>query len=325
MDVGLRLPDAPVDPVELAVRAESLGYASVWAGELWGTDAFVTLASIAAVTDRVALGPAIVNVFSRTPATLAMAAATLDDVSGGRARLGVGASTAQAIEGLHGLSYDRPVRRSHEAMAIVRRLLAGGDDPVDYDGQVLSVHDVPPLDADVALYNAALGPANRRATGRLADGWIPHNVPFDGLADAFEVLADAARDAGRDPDDIRVAPYVPTAVADDEGTARDQLRAHVAYYVGSGRGYRRAVATAFPEATADVAERWDRGDRGAARDAVTDAMIDALGVAGTPETAARRFHEVASLPVVDEPLLVFAGRVDADRVRRTVEAIAPDG
>ena len=325
MDVGLRLPNAPVDPVDLAARAEALGYASVWAGELWGADAFVTLAAVARATDRVALGPAIVNVYSRTPATLAMAAATLDDVSGGRARLGLGASTARAVEGVHGLAYDRPVRRSHEAMAIVRRLLAGGDDPVDYDGEVLSVDGVPPLDAEVPLYNAALGPANRRVTGRLADGWVPHNVPFDRLDEAFEVVADAARAAGRDPDAIRVAPYVPTAVAEDEATAREQLRGHLAYYVGSGEGYRRAVAAAFPDAAATIAERWAAGDRSAARAAVTDAMVDALGVAGTPETAPDRFRAVADRPVVDEPLLVFAGRPDVARVERTVEAVAPDG
>lgn len=325
MNVGLRLPNARVDPVELATRAESLGYASIWTGELWGRDAFVTLAGVASATERVALGPAIVNVYSRTPAALAMAAATLDGRSSGRARLGVGASTATAVESIHGLAYDRPVRRSHEAVAIIKLLLGGGDDRVTYDGEVLSVTDVPPLSANVPVYNAALGPANRRVTGRLCDGWIPHNVPFEALEDAFAVVADAAREAGREPDAVRVAPYVPTAVADDEATARGYLREHVAYYVGSGEGYRRAVADSFPDAAATVADRWADGDREAARAAVTDAMVDTLGVAGTPETAGERFREVASLDVVDEPLCVFAGRPDPERVERTVEAVAPDG
>jgi alkanesulfonate monooxygenase SsuD/methylene tetrahydromethanopterin reductase-like flavin-dependent oxidoreductase (luciferase family) len=324
MDIGFRLPQGVVDPVELAEQAESLGYASVWAGELWGVDAFVTLGRIAAATERVGLGTAIVNVYSRTPAALAMAAATLDEASGGRARLGLGASTARAIEGLHGLSYDRPVRRTHETAAIVREIL-GGDEPVSYDGELRSVSNVPPLDADVPLYNAALGPANRRATGRLFDGWLPHNIPLAGLAEAFETIAEAARAAGRDPDDIQVAPYVPTAVAEDESTARDQIAEHLAYYVGSGAGYRRAVATAFPEEAEAVAERWADGERGGARDAVTGEMVDALGIAGTPETARERFHALADRASIDEALVVPAGRPDADRVWRTVEAIAPDG
>lgn len=323
MDIGFRLPQGPVAPVELAQQVESLGYSSVWAGELWGADALVTLGRIAEATERVGLGTAIVNVYSRTPAALAMAAATLDDGADGRVRLGLGASTERAVEGIHGLAYDRPVRRTHETAAIVRRLL-GGDEPASYDGEVLAVANVPPLGADVPLYNAALGPANRRATGRLFDGWLPHNVPLDRLDDAFETIAEAARSAGRDPDDISVAPYVPTAVAEDEATARGQVKDHIAYYVGSGAGYRRAVASSYPDEAETVAERWADGDRGAARAAVTDPMVDALGIAGTPETARERFHALADRPLVDEPLVVPAGRPDPDRVRRTVEAIAPD-
>ncbi|MDZ7701372.1 MAG: LLM class flavin-dependent oxidoreductase [Halobacteriales archaeon] len=324
MDIGFRLPQGPVDPVELAERAEALGYSSVWAGELWGVDAFVTLARVAAATDRLGLGTAIVNVYSRTPAALAMAAATLADAGGGRVHLGLGASTERAIEGLHGLAFDRPVRRSHETAAIVRRVL-GGDEPVSYDGEVLSVGHVPPLDADVGLYNAALGPANRRATGRVFDGWLPHNLPLDDLDAAFETVAEAARGAGRDPDDIRVAPYVPTAVAADEATAREQVRAHLAYYVGSGAGYRRAVATRFPDEAATIAERWAEGERDRATRAVTEAMVDALGIAGTPETARDRFLALGDRASLDEPLVVPAGTPDADRVWRTLEAIAPDG
>lgn len=324
MVFGFRLPHGPIPPDELAARAESLGYASVWVGELWGADAFVTLASAAAATERVGLGTAIVNVYSRTPAALALAAATLDEISGGRARLGLGASTERAIEGIHGLAYDRPVRRTHETVAIVKRLL-GEDEPVSYDGEVLSVDTVPPLDADVPVYNAALGPANRRATGRLCDGWMPHNIPLFALEDAFEVIAEAAREAGRDPDSIDVSPYVPTAVAEDEATARDLLKGHVAYYVGSGEGYRRAVAEYFPDAAGTVADRWAEGDRRAARDAVTEEMVEALGIVGTPETASERFRALAERPLIDEPLVVPAGQPDADRVWQTVEALAPDG
>lgn len=324
MDIGFRIPHGPVDPVELAGRAESLGYASVWVGELWSGDAFVTLARVAGATDRVALGTAVVNVYSRTPAALALAAATLDDAAGGRIRLGLGTSTARAVEGIHGLAFDRPVRRTHETAAVLRQVL-GGDEPVSYDGELLSVAAVPPLDADVPLYNAGLGPANRRATGRLFDGWLPHNVPLPTLDEAFEVVGDAAQSAGRDPDAISVAPYVPTAVATDDATAREQVRAHLAYYVGSGSGYRRAVATRFPSAATEIADRWAAGEREAARAAVTGAMIDDLGIAGTPEAARERFRGLAERAIVDEPIVVPAGRPDADRVWRTLEALAPDG
>lgn len=324
MDIGFRLPQGPVDPTELAQQAEALGYRSVWAGELWGEDAFVTLARIAERTEELALGTAIVNVYSRTPAALAMAAATLDQAVDGPVRLGLGASTEQAVSGIHGLSFERPVRRTHETAAIVRRIL-GGDAAVTYDGELLSVRNVPPLEAEVTLFNAALGPANRRATGRLFDGWLPHNVPLTGLEAAFETIETAAKEADRDPDAIAVSPYVPTAVADDEADAREHLASHLAYYIGSGDGYRRAVATEFPEAAAAIAEHWADGDRGAARETVTEEMLGALGIAGTPSTACEQFHALADRPLIDEPLVVPAGRPDAGRVWQTLEAIAPDG
>jgi len=166
------------------------------------------------MTDDVEIGTAIVNVFSRTPAVLAMTAATLDQVSDGRASFGVGTSTPTAVENVHGMAFERPVRRSHETIEIITKILRD-DEPVDYDGELLSVNGVPPVNADVPVYHAALGPANRRVVGRLCDGWMPHNIPFSELENAFEVVERTAREADRDPDEITIAPYVPAAVSDD--------------------------------------------------------------------------------------------------------------
>jgi len=320
---GVVLPRGGVDDARrAAVRAEELGYDACWTGELWGRDAFVALTAAAEAVDRVALGTAIVNVFSRSPATLAAAAASLATAAPAGVRLGIGPSTPKAMEDLHGRSYDRPVRRLHETAELVAAL-TDGEGRVNYEGETVSVADVPALDADVPVYAAALGPAARRATGRVADGWLPHNVPFPELAAAFETVAETARTAGRDPAAITVAPYVPTAVADDPADARAAIRGHLAYYVGSGEGYRRAVASAFPDAAAQVAEAWAAGKRDAARAAVTEEMVDALGVAGTPDRARDRFASVASLDVVDHPIVVVPEGVDAATRERTVAAVAP--
>jgi 5,10-methylenetetrahydromethanopterin reductase len=317
------LPRGGVDDARrAAVRCEDLGYDACWTGELWGRDAFVALTAVAEAVDRIDLGTAIVNVFSRSPATLAAAAASLSEIAPGTVRLGIGPSTPKAVEDLHGRSYDRPVRRLHETGELVAAF-TDGEGRVDYAGETASVADFPALDADVPVYAAALGPAARRATGRVADGWLPHNVPFPELATAFETVAETAREAGRDPDGITVAPYVPAAVAEDEDEARAAIRGHVAYYVGSGEGYRRAVASAFPDAADRVAEAWAAGDRDAARAAVTGEMVDALGVAGTPVEARERFESVASLSVVDHPIVVVPEGVDAATRERTVAALAP--
>ncbi|WP_246988442.1 LLM class flavin-dependent oxidoreductase [Halorientalis marina] len=324
MPTGVLLPPADVlDPVGIAQTAESIGYDSVWLPELWGSDAFVQLGVLACETDDVMLGTAIANVFSRSPAVLAMAAATVDDFAGGdRTILGTGVSTPKAIEDCHGVPYEQPVRRAHETIAVAKGYLSAGDDRVEYDGELVSVQDFPALDAEVPVYHAALGPANRRVVARLADGWIPHNVPFTRLDEAFEEIEETAREADRDPDDITVAPYVPAAVSDGPEEARDAIRGHVAYYVGSGEGYRRAVAQSFPDAADEIASHWADGDRGAARGAVTDEMIEALGVAGTPEEARAQLAALQD-GIVDLPIVTVPQQA-TDLALETIQALAPE-
>ncbi|WP_327051888.1 LLM class flavin-dependent oxidoreductase [Halomicrococcus gelatinilyticus] len=328
MNPGLLLPDVTgVDRTTLAVRAEEQGYESVWLGELWGTSAPVQLAEIADRTDQVTIGTAIVNVFSRTPATLAMTAKSLDASSDGRFVLGVGTSTVTAIENLHGMAFDRPVRRAHETIELTKRFLGqdggSGDHRVTYDGEIFQVADFPALDVDVPIYHAALGKANRRVVARLCDGWIPHNVPFSALDEAFAYVADHAERADRDPDDVTVAPYVPAAVADDPDAARDAIRGHVAYYVGSGEGYRNAVASRFPAAADRVAEAWQSGDRQEAADAVTDEMVADLGVAGAPAEAREQLQALVEDTVVDRPIVTIPQQAADDVAEATIEALAP--
>lgn len=305
-----------------AERAESLGYSSVWTSELWGRDSFVALARAAERTESVTLGTAIANVYGRSPATLAQAAASLDRASDGRAVLGLGTSTAKTIEDLHGMSFENPTRRLHETVELTK-LFLDGDERVSYEGENFDVADFPPLGQSVPVYAAALGTANRRATARTADGWLPHNIPFEILDEAFEYIATHAREAGRDPADLTVAPYVPAAVSTDGDEARAAVRGHIAYYVGSGKGYQRAVAQLFPDRVETVAEAWRAGERKDARAAVTDEMVEALGVAGTPETAREQFESIASLDVIDHPLVVIPAGSDEKIVEQTAEALAP--
>ncbi|ELY50432.1 LLM class flavin-dependent oxidoreductase [Natronolimnohabitans innermongolicus] len=323
MHLGLVIPrTGEHDPTDLAIEAETRGYDSVWMGELWGTSSVVKLSEIAARTDDVEIGTAIVNVFSRTPAVLAMTAATLDRISDGRASVGVGTSTPTAVENIHGMAFERPVRRAHETIEVMQQILTG-DEPVDYDGELLSVDGVPPVDRNVPIYHAALGPANRRVVGRLCDGWMPHNIPFSGLEDAFENIEETAREAGRDPDEITIAPYVPAAVSEDETAAYDAVRGHIAYYAGSADGYRNAIATAFPDRAERVADAWRNGDRGEAAGLVSDEMVDDLGVAGTPDTARQRLRDLVAETPVDRPLLTIPEQAADNLAEGTIEALAP--
>ncbi len=322
MPRGILVPNDEPDVASFADRAESLGYDSLWTGELWTRDGFIALTEAATETETIDLGTAIANVYGRSPATLSQAAATLDRVSGGRARLGLGTSTRKAVEDLHGMSFDNPARRLHETAELAGKFL---HDPgrVSYDGEYFEVTDFPALGADVPVYTAALGPATRRATGRVADGWLPHNVPFGRLEDAFETIAETAREQDRDPEEIRVAPYIPAAASDDPDRARETIRGHVAYYVGSGDGYRKAVAQQFPDAAEAVADAWADGERERAREEVTEEMVAALGVAGTPDEAREQFEELEAMDVIDDALVVIPNSTPQKIKKQTVEALAP--
>ena len=324
MRLGLLLSGiGDADPVEVAVRAEALGYDAVWLPELWGESAPVSATAIVENTDRIDVGSAIMNVFSRSPAVLAMTGVSIAERSDDRFVLGVGTSTRKAVEDLHGMGFDRPIRRAHETIELVREFTRS-EGPVEYDGELFSVADFPSLEREFPIYGAALGPANRRVVGRLCDGWMPHNVPFPELDEAFETVAGAAREAGRDPDEITVAPYVPVAVSGDEAAAHDAIRGHVAYYVGSGEGYEQAVASSFPEEAGRVAEAWREGDRDAARTAVTDEMVEALGVAGTPDTAPEALDRLVRETPIDRPILVVPSSAP-ELAEETLEVVAPEG
>lgn len=309
---------------DVAVRAESLGYDNIMLTELWGENSFVQLAELAHATEEIGLGTAIVNVYSRSPAVLAMTAVSLDRVSDGRFLLGTGVSTKKVIEDLHGMSFDRPVRRAHETIELVKKFIAGDGERVNYDGELIDVADFPAQSASVPIYHAGLGPANRRVVGRLADGWLPHNIPISELDDAFELIADTAEESGRDPDDITVAPYLPTAASEDRDEARNTLRRHIAYYVSSGEGYRKAASMRFEEEVDRVNEAWRSGDRETAAEAVTEEMIDNLGVAGSPDEVRDRLRTLVEDTVTDRPIIVIPDPASDELRDETIEHVAPE-
>jgi alkanesulfonate monooxygenase SsuD/methylene tetrahydromethanopterin reductase-like flavin-dependent oxidoreductase (luciferase family) len=321
--VGLFL--ATRDDPELVREAESLGYESVWAGEGQGTSAFGKLERWATATDDVGLATGIVNVYSRSPAAVAQSIATLDAHSNGRAILGLGVAHPGVVEDFHGVDFDRPLPRMAEYVELVRRYLRG--DVSGFDGEFFSPARTAfwdafePERAEIPIYNAALGPANVRLTGEVADGWLPNFYPESQFESALEWLATGTERAGRTVEDVDVAMYVLTAVHDDEATARAAAAEHIAYYCREIPGYytRVAEAAGFGE---DVAAVRDADSPGAAADAVSAELVDALALAGTEREvreglAALRAAGV-DLPIVRAP----AGSGNA-WLERTMAAAAP--
>jgi probable F420-dependent oxidoreductase len=279
--------------VELIVLAEALGYESAWVAEGHGGDQFAVLAAAAVRTARIRLGTAISSVFVRSAPTIAMAAATLDQLSGGRFVLGLGSSHKEQVEPEHGLVYAKPLTRTRETVELVRRLIRDGE--VSYAGETIGIEKFDlwfrPRASALPIYVAAVFPKMTALCGEIADGVILTRSTVKTAPEVRAHIAEGAARSGRDPAQVAVTSLLPTAVADRRQTALDAMRPGLAFYAGFFPRYNRLVAAhGFAAEAAAVAEAWVRGDREAALAAVSDEMVDATGVAGTPEDCRRRLQ-----------------------------------
>jgi alkanesulfonate monooxygenase SsuD/methylene tetrahydromethanopterin reductase-like flavin-dependent oxidoreductase (luciferase family) len=226
--------------LHVATRAERLGYEIFYLAEGWGHDAGVLLTEVALRTSRIRIGTGVLNVWGRSPATIAMLATSLHEVSGGRFVLGLGAGSPQLAEGLHDVAFDAPVVRLDGVVRQVRRLLDGERLVPSAAGEHrplrLATAPVPGL----PIHVAALGPAAVRVAGELADGWCPFLLPSSALPDRIRILEAAA--SGRAGGAPLICPSVPVAVSADPAVARSIAAWWVAFYLTSmGPLYRRTL------------------------------------------------------------------------------------
>jgi probable F420-dependent oxidoreductase len=272
--------------VDLARELERCGFHSIWFGESWGNDAVSLVTYLAARTERIVIGTALLNVYSRSPATLAMTAATLAELFPRRIIFGLGTSTRALVEEWHGIAFEQPARRLAATLEIVRRLLAGGQvgsSAADALGGGYRLRGGPP-DVPPPLFVAGLGPATVRVVAEHADGWLPYLLPRSAMADAVASLRTQAQQAGRDPTGVSVAALIPAHVSDTSlatgGTGH--IRCHLALYLGAmGPHYRAFVANhGYGREAELVARRWQAGDRTAAQAAISDDMLADLAVVG---------------------------------------------
>ena len=287
----------------LATRADRLGYEAVLLPESWSYDMTVLLAEAAARTRRVKLVSGILSVWGRTPATIAMATSTLATVSGGRFVLGLGASTAQLVEGLHDVPFGTPVARLRRTATQVRALLKGERIPLAVTTAARPLKlNVPPT-PDVPIFLAALADASVRLAGEIADGWLPFYYPRDRLRDGIALMREGAARAGDPNRPLSAWATIPTVVSDDAAKAREGAAWFVAFYVTTmGTLYRQAlVRHGFGAAVEAVLEANSPKFTGEVP-AKADELLEQLVVYGTPaearERMARWFAAGADLGVV---------------------------
>lgn len=294
--------------------AEDLGYESAWLTEGHGGDQFAQAAAAAVSTTRITLGTAISSVFVRSAPTIAMAAATVDQLSGGRFILGLGSSHKVQVEPEHGIAYGKPIQRLRETVAVVRGLLAEGT--VSHQGETISIEKFDlwfkPHRPSLPIYLAGLFPKMTQVCGEIADGIILTRSTTRTAPEVRANLAEGAARAGRDASGIAMVSLLPTAVADTRAEALDLMRPGLALYAGFFPRYNKLIAShGFAEEAAAIAEAYGRGDMAAATRAVSDAMVDATSVAGTASQCRERL-EAYRASGIDLPIISpFARGPDA--------------
>ncbi len=312
---------SPTEREEIVKRmqiADDLGVESAWVAEAWGRDAFSILTQLALSTKKIQLGTAIVNVFSRTPAVLAMTFGTLDELSGGRAIIGLGSSGANVVEHWHGVKFDKPATRLREYIEIINTIMK--QQRLNYDGKVFKLErgftmQFPTFRDHIPTYIASITPKSMEQTGEVADGWIPIYWPKDKIEEGVATLMRGAAKAGKKREDITVAPALVMQIT-ESGTdeqMRMSARGPIAFYVGRmGTYYYEMLERhGFEAEVAKIKEGWAARDPKAAAMGVSDRMLDQTAIVGPLERCKEELDARRALGV-DLPLIPMQGRDAAE-------------
>jgi F420-dependent oxidoreductase-like protein len=322
--------------VERVLEAERLGYDSIWTAEAYGSDAVVPAAWIAARTTKIHVGTAIMQIPGRTPAMAAMTAMTLDALSGGRFRMGLGVSGPQVVEGWHGQPFGKPIAKTREYVEIVRAILARAK-PLEYRGEYYQipyagadatglgkplksiVHGRP----DLPIYLAAIGPRNVALAAEICDGWIPVFFSPHRMAMFRGWIDEGLGKAGPKPHGFDVMPSVAVKVGDDVAACRAAIKPRIALYVG-GMGARDrnfynqlAQRYGYEEAARTIQDLYLGGKKAEAEAAVPDALVDEVALCGPRE---RIRDQLAVWKAAGVTTLMVGG--DATAIRTVAELAA---
>ena len=293
------------DQLAIVLEAERLGYDSVWAAEAYGSDAATILGWLAQATSTIRLGSGIFQMPGRSAAMTAMTAATLDQLSGGRMILGIGTSGPQVAEGWHGQRFGRQLQRTREYVEVVRMALRR--ERVVYDGETLTLPlpdgpgkalklTIAPVQEQIPIYLAAIGPNNTTLAAEIADGWIPTLFSPEHVAEFRPLLEEGFSRAGGSKgfDDFDISPMVNVMVTDDIDAARDTMRHYVALYVGGmgsrDKNFYNALVRryGFEDAAREVQDLYLDGKKDEAAAALPAELIDTVSLCGPRDVVRER-------------------------------------
>jgi len=316
----------PADHLAMAQEADRLGFSVVWAAEAYGSDTVSVLAWIAGQTQQIDIGAAVMQIPARTPATTAMTAATIDALSGGRFRLGLGVSGPQVSEGWHGVRFAKPLARTREYVDIVKMAIAR--EPVSYQGShyTLPLPDGPgkalklgfhPPRTAIPIYLAAVGPKNLELAGEIADGWLAIFFAPDAAGEYLQHIERGRAKLGLGLTGFDVAPSAPVVVGDNVAWCADVVRPYAALYVG-GMGSRQqnfynqlATRMGYGDAARQVQDLYLAKQHRDAAAAVPMEFIDRTSLLGPVDRIADRLVAYAESGVTTLSVTPFTADVEA--------------
>lgn len=325
----------PVSAAGYVKEAERLGYSAAWTAEVYSSDAVSLLGYLAAQTSRIGLGTAVMQIPARTPTMTAMTAATLDIISEGRFRLGLGVSGPQVAEGWHGARFDRPLARTREYIDVVRMALRRED--VAYEGEHyrFPLPEGPgkalrlgtrPRRKDVPVYLAAVGPRNMELAGETADGWLSVFLQPDAAPEHLARLRAGRAKVGRDLTGFDIVSAVPVVIGDDPAECADRVRMYTTHYLG-GMGTRHqnfynrlAARMGYPDAARQVQELYLAGRPREAAAAVPQEFLERTSLLGPVERIADGLRAYADAGVTTLSAMIFPK--DFEDGARTLRALA---
>jgi F420-dependent oxidoreductase-like protein len=325
------------EAADLVKAAESAGFDSVWVAESYGSDCVSVLAWLAAQTETIQLGAAIMQVPARPPAAAAMAGATIDALSGGRFIFGFGPSGPQVSEGWYGVPYAKPWGRTREYVEVVREIVAR-EDKLEHHGEH---YDLPlpggegkalklnfhPVRSEIPVFIGAIGRKSVEMAAEIADGWIPIFFSVDAFEETWgEHLEAGFAKGGRSRSDLEISPTLQVAIDGDLDAARAVVKAGLLLYFG-GMGSRKtnfyvdlAHRFGFGEVADEVQRLYQDGKREDAYAAIPDEIVDVVALIGTEDEVSQRLNEFSKAGI--DRLIVSPFNAGDDGARHTIERLA---
>lgn len=302
---------------------EDAGYELVVIPEMWGHDAFTLIAQGLHVTSKLKFATGIVNIYSRSPGTLASTAASLAELSDNRFILGLGASGPIVIEDFHGIPYGKPLTRTREVIQIIRMLLNG--ERANFDGEYFKLKNFKLAFSpeNVPIWLASLGPKNLELTGEMADGWYPIWAALSNFSDLVKPIEKGLAKSNRTRKDFTIAPFVISCASEKPELTTQLAKRHIAYYIGKmGTFYYELAVRLGYKTEADQIRGLYATDREAAANAISNKMLDDISITGSIDEAQAKMKKWEQ--ITDMPLVFLPYKTPPEVAFETMQAFAPN-